>query len=131
MAYDVVVEASNPGARIVANGQQLTNTPVHIKIFGDRDGTFHDFGSPYYMVEALPLATNQFTQVRYFGTGHLFGPEDRIPERIYFDMNHPQPPPPTVYVYPPAHYYYDWPPYFYYGPEFDFYSGPRHYHRWR
>src|SRR5438477_9378915 len=74
MAYDVLVEASPPGARIEANGQDIGNTPVHLKIFGDPDGTFHDFGSPFYVVKALPLTTNQFPQTRYFGTGHYFGP---------------------------------------------------------
>src|SRR5437762_10189178 len=60
MAYDLLVDASAPGARIEANGQVIGNTPVHLKIFGDPDGTFHDFGSPYYVVRALPLTTNQF-----------------------------------------------------------------------
>src|SRR5207244_6742891 len=68
MAYDVLVDASPPGARIEANGQDIGNTPVHLKIFGDPDGTFHDFGSPFYVVKASPLATNQFPQPRYFGT---------------------------------------------------------------
>src|SRR4051794_8135222 len=89
MAYDVLVDASTPGARIEANGQDMGQTPVHIKIFGDPDGTFHDFGSFYYVVRALPIATNQFMQTRLFGTGHLLNPEDHIPAKIYFDMNQP------------------------------------------
>src|SRR5712692_9884730 len=88
MAYDVLIEASEPGARIEANGQDVGNTPLHLKIFGDPDGTFHDFGSPYYVIRALPLTTNQFEQVRFFGTGQWFGPEDQVPKQIYFDMNH-------------------------------------------
>ena len=44
IAYDVLVEVSAPGARIEANGQDVGNTPLHLKIFGDSDGTFHDFG---------------------------------------------------------------------------------------
>src|SRR5947208_13851278 len=72
MAYDVLIEASEPGAQIEANGQMIGNAPVHLKIFGDPDGTFHDFGSYYYVVRALPLATNQYPQVRMFRTGHLF-----------------------------------------------------------
>jgi len=67
MAYDVLIEASAPGARIEANGQDVGNTPVHLKIFGDPDGTFHDFGSPYYVIRALPLSTNQFEQTRFLG----------------------------------------------------------------
>src|SRR5215467_3037831 len=86
MAYDVLVDASPPGAQIVANGQNVGQTPVHIKIFGDPDGTFHDFGSYYYVVRALPIATNQYPQTILFRTGHLFTPEDRIPPRIDFDM---------------------------------------------
>src|SRR5262249_1091049 len=95
-----------------------------------KDGTFHDFGSYYYVVRALPLTTNQFVQTRVFQTGHLFSPEDHIPDRIYFDMNQPTPPPgvpvvgypaygPPAYYYPPA----------YYGPRVHFYCGPGYYHR--
>src|SRR5438046_3072736 len=89
MAYYVSVEASEPGARIEANGEDLGMTPLRLKIWGDADGTFHDFGSEYYVVRGVPIVTNQYPQTRVFGTGHMFGPEDRIPERIYFDMNHP------------------------------------------
>ena len=132
MAYDVLVEASAPGVQIVANGENIGPTPVHLKIFGDADGTFHDFGSAYYEVRALPSATNQFEQVRFFGTGQMFGPQDRIPQRIYFDMS--QPPPKVVrypvYVTPPPVYYdpfyYPGP---YYGPSFRFNFGGGHYHR--
>jgi hypothetical protein len=137
MAYDVLIEASAPGARIEANGADIGEAPVHLKIFGDTDGTFHDFGSPYYVVKALPLTTNQFAQTRVFQTGHMLGPEDHIPPRIYFDMNQNPPPyPPAGYGYPgygPSAYYgpsfYYGPPY--YGPDFRFYVGPRfHRRRW-
>ncbi len=135
IAYDILVEASPPGARIEANGQDAGNTPVHLKIFGDTDGTFHDFGYPYYVIRALPLTTNQYEQVRFFGTGQWFGPEDRIPKQIDFDMNQKPPPPgPPVYGYPypgPPFYYYG-PPYYYWGPEFRVYVAPPFYHRrWR
>ncbi len=133
MAYDVLVDASAPGARIEANGASIGNTPVHLKIFGDPDGTFHDFGSPYYVVRALPLTTNQFEQIRFFGTGHWLGPpEDHVPKEIYFNMNQPAPvqPPygPPVYGYP----YYGPPVYYgppYWGPEFRFYIRPPYRHR--
>src|SRR4051812_40651865 len=64
MAYDVLVEASSPGVRISANGTMAGEAPAHLKVFGDRDGTFHDFGSPYFEVRAFPTqgATNQFAQ---------------------------------------------------------------------
>lgn len=136
MAYDVLVEASEPGARIEANGQDMGSTPVHLKIFGDPDGTFHDFGSPYYEIRALPLSTNQFEQTRFFGTGQWFGPEDHIPKQIHFDMNQKSqqnPPygPPPIYGHP----YYGPPVYYgspyYYGPEFRFHIRPRFHPRHR
>lgn len=122
MAYTVLVEASQPGARIEVNGEDVGPAPVQIKIFGDPDGTFHDFGSDYYIVRAMPLTTNQFAQTRVFHTGHMFGPEDRIPDRVYFDMNQP-PQVPAVPYGPPV--YYAPPPIFYPGPYF---YGPRYYY---
>jgi hypothetical protein len=100
MAYDVLVEASPPGARIEAEGDNLGNTPVHLKIFGDPDGTFHDFGSFTYTVRAFPITSNQYPQIIVFGTGKYFTHEDRIPKRIYFDMNQR----PAPYPYPPPGY---------------------------
>ena len=132
IAYDVLVEASQPGARIEANGELVGNTPVHIKIFGDPDGTFHDFGSEFYEVRALPVTTNQFAQFWFFQTGHFLSPQDRIPQRIYFDMNQPAPRYEPLYSYPPPSYYgppgYYGPSPYYYGPSFRFDIGPR-YHR--
>jgi hypothetical protein len=129
-----LIEASSPGARIEANGKHVGEAPVHLKIFGDPDGTFHDFGDSYYEVRAFPAAglTNQYVQTRLFGTGRLFGPEDRITQRVYFNMNEPPPKyvPYPVYVHP-SPYYYD--PFYYgspyhYGPTFRLYYGPRYYH---
>ncbi|MEO8427534.1 MAG: hypothetical protein ABI651_10530 [Verrucomicrobiota bacterium] len=136
IAYDVFVEASAPGARIEANGQAAGTAPVHLKIFGDPDGTFHDFGSPYFVIKASPITTNQFEQVRFFGTGKWFGPEDHIPKQLSFDMNQPTPanPPygPPVYGYPypgPPAYYYGSP--YYRGPQFRFYVNPGYPHHYR
>jgi hypothetical protein len=141
IAYDVAVEASEPGARIEVNGEMVGNTPLHIKIYGDKDGTFHDFGSYFYVVRALPAATNQYPQTRAFGTGRGFTPEDRIPDRIYFDMSQKTPTytpgegPPYGYPYSypyysqPYPYYYYGPPY--YGPSFRFYLGPGGYYHHR
>jgi len=124
MAYNVPVEASEPGVRIEANGQFVGTTPMTLKIFGDPDGTFHDFGSYYYVIQAIPAKTNQYVQTGAFRTGHLFTPEDYIPKQVHFDMNQPPPPypanPPPAYAYPPPYY-----PYYYYGPPY--YYGPRGY----
>jgi len=125
MAYTVLIEASEPGARIEVNGEHAGNTPAQVKIFGDPDGTFHDFGSDYYVIRAFPLAANQFAQARFFPTGRLFMPEGRIPERIYFDMNRP----PPAYPPPPPPVYYYGPPVYYYGPA-PYYHGPHIHRRW-
>lgn len=133
MAYDVLIEASPPGARIEANGEDVGPAPVHIKIFGDPDGTFHDFGSYQYVIRALPVTTNQFAQIRVFQTGHMMSPEDRIPPRIYFDLNQPPPsyaPGAPVYV-APSPYYYGPPPPYWYGPSVRFYYGPGYHHYYR
>src|SRR5262245_25952690 len=94
MAYLVKIEASDPDVRIEANHQSIGTAPLTLKIFGDPDGTFHDFGSYNYIIQAFPSRTNQYVQTAVFRTGHLLTPEDRIPERIYFDMNRPPPPVP-------------------------------------
>jgi len=130
IAYDVQIESSPPGAKIEANGQVIGNAPLHLKIFGDKDGTFHDFGSYYYVVRALPISTNEYVQTRVFRTGHLFTPEDHIPQRIDFEMNQPNPYPSGVAGYAPGYpppYYYGPPP-VYYGPGVQFYFGPGYYH---
>jgi hypothetical protein len=130
MAYDVVVETTPAGAHIEANGQDIGPAPLHIKIFGDPDGTFHDFGSYQYVVRALPIATNQYAQMRVFQTGHMMAGEDHIPPVIHFDMNQPPaayPPGGPGYPYP-AYYYGAPPPYWYYGPSFRFYGGGGYYH---
>jgi hypothetical protein len=132
ISYNVLIEASEPGARIEVNGETVGSSPLHIKIFGDKDGTFHDFGSDVYVIRALPVVTNQFVQTRVFGTGRGFGPEDRIPDRVYFDMQQNVPtyaPNGPAYPYPGyAAPYYPYPYYYgpgaYWGPSFRFYYGP-------
>jgi len=127
MAYLVEIEASEPGVGIEANQQYIGTTPLTLKIFGDPDGTFHDFGSDFYIIQAFPSSTNQFVQTATFRTGHLFSPEDRIPRKIFFDMNKPPPayPAEAPYYGPPAYY---GPP-VYVGPRI--YFGPPVYHHRR
>lgn len=128
MAYLVNITASEPDVRIEANGRAIGNAPLRLKIFGDRDGTFHDFGSYEYIIQAFPTKTNQYVQTRVFGTGKMFSREDRIPAEVHFDMNRPPPPPPLVppsYYYPPPNYYY-YPGPYYYGPSFYYHHGYYH-----
>src|SRR6188472_3740226 len=110
IAYNVTIESSEPGVRIEVNGETVGTTPLTLKIFGDKDGTFHDFGSYEYTVQAFPSRTNQFVQTRVFRTGRMFTPEDAIPRQIYFDMNqvpttYAPPVYPLPYYYPPPSYY--------------------------
>lgn len=134
MAYNVLVEASSPRVRIEVNGEYAGEAPLQLKIFGDSDGTFHDFGEYSYEVRAFPSqgATNEYVQTQIFGTGRMFSSEDKIPGRIYFQMNQPPPRyvPYPVYVTPPPTFYdpfyYDR---FYYGPSFRFDISPRLHHR--
>src|SRR3569833_793047 len=71
MAYDVLVEASPPGARIEVNGEDIGEAPVHIKFFGDPDGTFHDFGSNKNNKKTKPKTTKQKTQKQKKRTGKM------------------------------------------------------------
>jgi hypothetical protein len=88
IAYLVQIESSAPGVRIEANNDYIGKTPCTLKIFGDRDGTFHNFGSYEYVIKAYPEPsnTNQFVQTKVFRTGGWFSQEDKIPSRIYFEM---------------------------------------------
>ena len=95
IAYYVHVDSSEPGAKIEVNGETIGNTPMKLKIFGDRDGTFHNFGSYDFIVRAYPPGTGRPTIAKVYKTGVLMGTEDRIPDKIYFDFGpsrqNPQP----------------------------------------
>jgi hypothetical protein len=144
-AFDVLIEASPPGARIEADGTDRGTTPVHLKIIGDTNRLFRDFGSANYVIRAYPVATNQYAQTRVYYTGKDIQIRDRIPEHIYLDMNVPPTiysptassyqypyyypyvyPYPFAYYYPFRYYYYDCPPYYhyYYGPRYQYHYGP-------
>jgi hypothetical protein len=88
IAYYIQVESSAP-ARIEVNNDYLGDTPYKLKVFGDRDGTFHNFGSMEYVIKALPkdAAPGVFPQSKVFRTGGWFSQEDKIPTRVYFDMS--------------------------------------------
>jgi hypothetical protein len=87
IAYLVQVEASEPDVRIEANNDSIGKAPLTLKIFGDKDGTFHNFGSQEYIIRAFPSDTNHFVQTKVFRTGGWFSQEDSVPSRIYFDMS--------------------------------------------
>jgi len=87
VAYEVQIESSEPGARVEANGDYVGKTPMTLRIFGDRDGTFHNFGKFDYVIKVYPVRPGQSVQTKTFGTGGWFRPEDRVPGRLYFDLD--------------------------------------------
>jgi hypothetical protein len=87
-AFYLKVESSVPGVTIETNNVFAGKTPLTLRIFGDSQGsTFHNFGSPEYVLRALPLTTNQFLQTRVFKTGKGSAPGEKIPGLIFFDMS--------------------------------------------
>jgi len=86
IAYNVPVDASEPGVRIEANGEDMGRTPMMLKIWGDKDGTFHNFGDSRYVVKAYPTKPGQYAQTKVFGTGGWFAPESKVPKKIFFEM---------------------------------------------
>ena len=91
IAYMIPVEASEAGTKIEVNHQAVGNAPLTIKIFGDKDGTFHNFGSDEFVVRGYPPRADQFPQTKIFKTGAFGIKDDKIPQRIYFDFSSPTP----------------------------------------
>lgn len=87
IAYTIHVESSEPGARVEVNENSIGVTPIDIKVFGDKDGTFHNFGSQDYTLRVFPVRAGQSVQTKTFRTGHWFSQEDQIPSRLFFDLN--------------------------------------------
>jgi len=86
IAYYIEIESEPPGQRIEVDHDYIGRTPIRYKIFGDPDGTFHNWGQYEVLIEALPDSTNLFPQSKLFRTGGWWSPEDKIPSRIYFNM---------------------------------------------
>lgn len=85
-AYYIKVESSVPGVTIETNRVVAGKTPLTLRVFGDVTGNFHNFGSPEFVVSALPSNTNEFAQAKVFKTGRNSLPGDRIPGFIFFNM---------------------------------------------
>jgi hypothetical protein len=86
IAYVISIEASEPGTKIEVNHEMVGPAPLTVKVFGDRDGTFHNFGSDEYVVRAFPARPEQYPQTRIFRTGAFGIKDDKIPQRIYFNF---------------------------------------------
>ncbi len=87
IAYHVQIESSEPGARIEANSDYVGKTPMTLTIFGDKDGTFHNFGSSDYVIKVYPVKPGQHVQTKAFRTGGYWSQEDKIPGRLFFDLD--------------------------------------------
>jgi hypothetical protein len=92
IAYYVAIESDEPGVRIEADNNYVGETPCTLKVFGDKDGTFHNFGSYDYLIKATPKSSDKFVQYKKFRTGGWWTPEDRIPQKLFFDTRFQQPP---------------------------------------
>lgn len=89
VACYIKVEASVPGVTIETNHVVAGQTPMTLKVFGDASETFHDFGSPQFVLTAHPPSTNYFLQTKMFRTGKGSAPGERIPGLVFFDMSQP------------------------------------------
>lgn len=84
------METSDPGSRIEVDGEFVGMSPLKVTIWGDRDGTFHGGGDGHTVFKAYPVKPGQFPQTKSFLNGaqqFMFGQEDRVPKRLYFDLN--------------------------------------------
>jgi hypothetical protein len=88
--YDIVIEASDEGSRIEVDSEYVGKAPLTVTIYGDKDGTFHGSGDGYTTFRAFPVKPGQYIQTKRFLNGaqsFMFGQQDRIPKRLYFDLN--------------------------------------------
>jgi hypothetical protein len=88
-AFYVQVQASREGVSIETNNVFAGKAPFVLRLMGDQDGTFHNFGAPEYVVRAVPETTNAFIPTQAFKTGDKSSPGDRIPGLIFLDMSNP------------------------------------------
>lgn len=87
IGYQMQIEVSDPGARVEINDEYVGTAPLEVRVWGDPDGTFHNFGSSDYVISVFPVRDGQNRQTKVFRTGGWFSQEDRIPKRLYFDLN--------------------------------------------
>lgn len=87
IAYYVPIESNLPGTKIEVNYNVIGVAPVTTKIFGDRDGTFHNFGSDEFVVRAYPADTSYYPKTQIFKTGAFSIKDDMIPKKITFNFD--------------------------------------------
>jgi hypothetical protein len=87
IAYHILIEASEPGTKIEVNHQMVGVVPVTVKVFGDRDGTFHNFGSDEYVIRGFPPREDFYSQTKIFKTGTFGIKDDKIPQKVFFQFS--------------------------------------------
>lgn len=87
IAYMVKIESSEPGARVEVNDDVVGKTPIDVRVWGDPDGTFHNFGTTDFVIRVFPVRADQSPQTKIFRTGGWFGQEDRVPSHLFFDLD--------------------------------------------
>jgi hypothetical protein len=85
IAYYVEIESNEAGARVEVNEDHVGITPIKIRVWGDKDGTFHNFGTSDFVIKVTP-ARDGYVQTKVFRTGGWFAQEDRVPTKLYFDL---------------------------------------------
>jgi hypothetical protein len=81
------MRCSEPGVRIEVDNEYIGKTPCTLKLFGDKDGTFHNFGNFDYVVTASPPVSGQQVQTKTFKTERFFAGEDRIPKKFFLSLD--------------------------------------------
>jgi len=84
IAYEVLIESEEPGARIEVDGEYVGKTPIKVKVFGDKDGTFHNFHDRNWIVNAYAVHPGGVVQTKEYRTGVWFQGEDKVPSHIFF-----------------------------------------------
>src|SRR5882724_5803502 len=64
IAYHVKIESSEPGARVEVNEEFVGVTPTEVRIWGDTDGTFHNFGASDFTIRVFPVRAGQSPQTK-------------------------------------------------------------------
>lgn len=89
VAHWIEVDSSEPGARIEANQEYIGKTPLRLKVFANRNGTFRSFGNKYYTITCYPVRVG-IPQSKVFGTGKWYSSRDMVPKRVFFDFGPPE-----------------------------------------
>ena len=87
--FFIQIQASQEGISVQTNNVFAGKTPLTLVVLASKEGTFHNFGAPQYVIQAVPALTNGIWPTQAFRTGSGSTPGDRIPGTIFFDMEHP------------------------------------------